>query len=667
MSSTESKRERLLALREKLSRVPQRPGVYIHKDDKAKVLYVGKAKNLQSRLRSYFTGLERQGPKTQALVAKINDFEVILVDNENESLVLENNLIKHHKPPYNFLLRDDKTYPYLKINLKDPWPKLIKTRQRKNDGALYFGPFTTGSGLDALMALIHKHFPLIKCTPNVFRTVTRPCNYYEIKRCLGPCKLPVDRALYMGVVDDVISILQGRTNDVLRSLKKEMKTVAEALNFERAAQLRDQISAIENLQRQQSVALEPGFDADIVGCFWHTESASFYVSTIRDGKLVGGTGFVLRRPLDEIFEDDVESEHEIAYRREAVEAFLCQYYQSHDAPPRVYVPCASTILQQGERDRIAHFLRLTTREEQPIELFWEEKLRERPRDKVKKSLKDAIETLFALTTENARNRLQEELRVDEAGVNLMQGLKDFLNLPQMPLRIECYDISTFQGAQTVAAGVVFKNGRPAKSDYRRYIIRDTTGQDDFASLREVMRRRFKQDTYVDPPDCLVIDGGEPQVREVGHALKSLGLDTICYFGLAKSRTKREFASSEVLSSEERVVLPQREDGHADPSEPPITKILKRGSPEFRLLTQVRDEAHRFAISFHRKRRERAGFKSVLNSVEGLGPKRRKKLFTVYPNFTEMRAASADEIATRVGIPLAVAEKLKSILSERREN
>lgn len=667
MSSSRDRNERIQILREKLGNVPQKPGVYLHKDAKAGILYVGKAKNLQARLRSYFTGLERHGPKTQALVAKIQDFDVIIVENESESLVLENNLIKHHKPPYNFLLRDDKTYPYLKVNLKEDWPRVVMTRQRKNDGALYFGPFTTGSGLSALLAIIHRYFPLIKCTPNVFKTVSRPCNYYEMKRCLGPCKLPVEQKVYRAVVNDVVAILQGRTGEVLKSLKRDMKSASENLAFEKAAELRDQIQALENLERGQSVALVPGFDADIVGDFWQGDSVAFYVSILRDGKLVGGKGFVLKRQLDEIPSEETE-ERDRSYQKEALEAFVCQYYQNNVAPARIYIPSGIRIFNEDERDRIEKFVGLTRNEKeesQQVVVEWDENFaKEKTRDKVKRVLLDGLETLCRLTCENARNKLQEELKVDEAGHNLLRGLQTLLGLPQPPSRLECYDISTFQGAETVASQVVFKNGRPAKSEYRHYIIRDTVGQDDFASLREVMRRRFNPEKYTEEPDCLVVDGGEPQVREVGRMLKVLGRDNMCFFGLAKSRTQKNFASSEVLQSEERLVVPYRAEGELDPNMPPKTIVLKQGSPEFRLLTQMRDEAHRFAITFHRKRRDKASFRSLLNSVEGLGPKRRKKLFSVYPSFSEMKQASAEDISRQVGIPLRVAQSLKEVLESK---
>lgn len=657
----ESAHERLTRLRQKLGSVPQKPGVYLHKDEKSSVLYVGKAKNLQARLRSYFTGLDRHGPKTEALVSKIHDFEVIVVDNENESLVLENNLIKHHRPPYNFLLRDDKTYPYLKLNRGEDWPRLLLTRQRKNDGALYFGPFTAGAGLSSVLAVINRFFPLVKCTPAVFKSVTRPCNYYDVKRCLGPCTLPVERADYMAIVDSVIAILQGRTGEVLRKLKSEMKTASAELQFEKAAGLRDQIAALEKLEEQQGVSLEPGFDADIIGDFWNTEAVSFYVSQVRDGKLVGGKSFVLRRVLDEVPEEG-GLDAERSYQHEATRAFICQYYQNNTAPARVLVPNGEALVSADVCSEIEVFVGKTFPEDVKFvpEFHWNTSFpKAKSRDKVVRALWQGVAGLCKIAIENAQNRMQEEMRIDEDGQKLLLGLQQLLSLPALPMHLECFDISTFQGAQTVAAGVVFRKGRPAKSDYRRYIIKETTQQDDFASLREVVRRRFTGDKALEIPDCLVIDGGEPQVREVGRVLKTLGLSHICYFGLAKARTERNYASSTVGGSEERVVLPARDEGgEANPELAPTTKVLRRGSAEFRVLTQIRDEAHRFAITFHRKRRDKASFRSILNSVSGLGPKRRKKLFAVYPSFDEMRKASAEDIAKSVGVPLAVAQNLK---------
>ena len=662
-------RDRLDLLRSKLALVPQSPGVYIHKDAQSKILYVGKAKNLQSRLRSYFTGLDRHTPKTRALVSRIHDFEVMMVDNENESLILENNLIKHNKPPYNILLRDDKTYPYLKMTTEEKWPRLVQTRRRKNDSALYFGPYTSGGELYGVLSVINRFFPLVKCTPNVFRTVTRPCNYYDIKRCLGPCKLPVDPAEYQKVLDNVIGILRGKTNEVVAKLKAEMQADAAATLFERAGQLRDQIKALENLSGQQSVVLQPGLDIDIVCSFWHTEQVSFYVALLRDGKLVGGESHIIKRLVDEV-EDATAEERERMAHQNTLSAFLCQFYGRREIPRMICVPEGDEFLSTPTKESVEGFISGIKKNKLEdstarVQFLWNQKLplEKEHKGKQEKLLRESFVGLCRTTCDNARNRMQEELRVEEKNQSLMLGLQSILKLDRMPAWIECYDISTFQGAETVASGVVFKDGKPSKADYRKYIIKGVVGQDDFASLREVMRRRFKEERRTQIPDVLLVDGGEPQVREVGWTLKSMGLDGITFVGIAKSRTTRDFRSSQVASSQERLVIPARVNGELKPDLTPETRFLAQSSPEFRLVTQLRDEAHRFAITFHRSRRDKVTVKSVLQTISGLGPKRRKKLMDVFPSFTEMRAASAEDIASKANLPLALANKIKESLAE----
>jgi excinuclease ABC subunit C len=669
----EKQQTRLERLRQKLAAVPQLPGVYIHKAPDGKILYVGKAKNLQSRLRSYFTGLERHSPKTRALVAKIEDFDIIVVDNENESLLLENNLIKHNKPPYNILLRDDKTYPYLKINLQEPWPRLLKTRRRKNDGALYFGPYTNGGQLHNLLSVINRFFPLVKCPPSIFNTVERPCNYYSIKQCLGPCKLAVERRDYLKIAEAVVAILRGRTLDVVRELKKEMADSAAKLMYEKAAGLRDQVRALEGLGEQQSVTFAPGMDVDVIGSYWHSDLACFHVAIVRDGKLVSGENIVLKIGIDDVEGAESACEKENANRERVIVTFLCQYYSRREIPPAVCIPCADKIVPAQRFDAVKWFLNDTSasRVSQGLESVSLKAVYENADKAIKellgvkchKELKESFYSLCNLCDENARNRFQEDLQMDEKSRTMVVGLQTFLQLEKLPVWIECFDISTFQGAETVASQVVFKDGKPSKSDYRKYIVKDVVGQDDFASLREVMRRRFKEERRTEIPDLLLIDGGEPQVREVGRMLKSLGLDPVAFVGIAKSRTARDFTSSAVSASSERLVVPIRdESGELLPDKEPRTFLLRPGSAEFRLVTQLRDEAHRFAITFHRKRRDKSSTRSILTSIKGLGPKRRKKLLETFASVADIAAASAAEIAKAAGISLALGQEIKEILS-----
>ncbi len=676
--------DRIEYLRSKLGLVPQSPGVYIHKDEGGKILYVGKARNLQNRLRSYFNGLERHAPKTRALVSRIADFEVMVVDNENESLLLENNLIKHNKPPYNILLRDDKTYPYLRLDLAEAWPRLLHTRRRRNDGALYFGPYASGAELYKVLGVVNRFFPLIKCPPSVFRTVSRPCNYYDIKRCLGPCKVDVDRAHYMAHVDSVVAVLRGKTRDVVERLRKEMLAAAEASDFERAATVRDQIRALEGLSDKRAVSLQPGFDADVT-CVWvHAEKVSFYTALMRDGKLVGGESHVVDSAV-EVPDDSHEAREtgdarsaEHASRAEMLGQFLGQFYSRREVPDLVCLPDAKGLFSPDEVKAMEHFLGEMRKQRQGGEAGIDTGRvrvvlgREMPdarktgaKGEALRLLREGYEGLLETCEENARNRLLENIQLDEKSQAMLTGLQDFLGLEKLPSWLECYDISTFQGADTVASGVVFRDGKPRKDEYRRYIIKEVSHQDDFASLREVMRRRFKEERRNEVPDVLFVDGGEPQVREVGYVLKSLGLDHVCLFGIAKSRTERGFQQTAVKASSERIVIPVHENGLLRPEAHPQTRVLQPGSPEFRLVTQLRDEAHRFAITFHRSRRDKSTKKSILQTIKGLGPKGRRALLDAFGSPAAIGAASVDELVAKAGLKRNVAEAVILALAGRK--
>lgn len=673
--------ERMAALREMLAKVPTSPGVYIHKSADGKVLYVGKAKNLQNRLRSYFSGLERHTPKTRALVGRIHDFEFIVVDNENESLLLENNLIKHHRPPYNILLRDDKTYPYLKVTVEETWPRVLQTRKRRNDGGVYFGPYSNAAELQATQSVIQRFFPLVKCTPNIFKTVTRPCNYYHTKKCLGPCKIAVDGSEYRALVDRVLELLAGKTKDLSQKIRSDMTQAAMAMNFERAALLRDQLKALEKLSQQQSVTLLPGFDADVIDFSWSQEVAAVYIAVIRDGKFVGGNSHLIRDGLAKVssfFEDNEERNGpDFNGQAEFVHQVLGQFYSNHEIPKSLFLPSCEKLFTEVQKSDLHSLLNAielekALRQDRPriiTKIHFHSKPDELTglRGPTKKIFAQAFEGLCAMVSENVKGKLQDSLNADETDQKRMFALQSFLSLGTLPLWIECFDISTFQGGSTVAAGVVFKNGRSSKSDYRKYIIRDVLGQDDFASLREVMRRRFKDERRHEIPDLLLVDGGEPQVREVSWLLKSLGLDSVPLYGIAKSRTERNFRSEKVNVSSERIVIPHRDSaGLLCPDQPTDVRYLQRGSLEFQIVTQIRNEAHRFAISFHRKKRDRKSLRSLLVEVPGLGPKRRKKLLLAFGSVEKIAQASEAQLIELGSLPINVAQAVVRFFKQNAE-
>lgn len=663
------KLERFKELKAKLELIPQKPGVYIHKNQKNEVLYVGKAKNLRARLKSYFNSIEQQSLKTRALVEKIYDYEVIVTENEYESLLLENNLIKHNLPPYNILLRDDKTYPYIKISINEEWPRLILTRKRKKDSCLYFGPYTIVGQIHQVLNIINRFFPLVKCTPTVFKTVSRPCNYYDIKKCLGPCKLPVSKEEYNTHLENVIAVLNGNTKQITKKIREEMHIASNKQEYEKAAILRDQYNALANLNTHQIVSLDIPIYTDIIGYCWNNDLAVFYITFIRNGKLVGGKSIIVK---DILFVSTQENMQE-----DIISSFICQYYSKNEIPDYILFPAAKEFFSNENFNNINKYIlqqkslaisqtdssyQASIRTAYDIFSVASNEFLKNIKDDFKllgmNNYKKIFEDLAKMSLTNAENKFQEQIKIDENSVVLLNDVKNVLGLSVMPRYIECFDISTFQGAQTVASQVAFKDGVVYKSGYKKYIIKEIVGKtDDFASLREVMRRRFKNLDFI--PDLVVIDGGVPQIREVGWVLKSLGLEQIAFVGLAKARVQNNFNESNVTSSQERIVIPARnEGGELLPSAPMSTIVLKEGTPAFRLLTQLRDEAHRFAIQFHRKKRDQASMKSILFNINGLGAKRRKQLLEVYPDISQVLTENLNEVAKKTKIPLNILMELR---------
>lgn len=664
----------LKILRKKLLQIPKKPGVYLHKDINGEILYVGKAKNLYNRLKNYFTGVENHSPKTKALVAKIHDFEVIVTENEYESLLLESNLIKHNQPNYNVLLRDDKSYPYIKIDINENWPRVTISRKRKTDGSLYFGPYSASGQVNQLMNMINRFFPLIKCTPMVFKTVTRPCNYYDIKRCLGPCKLNVSKDEYILHLNSVIDILNLKYKDISVKLKKEMQNAATQMNFEKAAILRDQLKALENLSSNQSVTLDIEIDIDILGSYWNDDITIFYVTNIRNGKVISGNSYPIKHLTEEPLEDG-QTNLNTEEKERIYSAFICQYYQRKSVPSSVIFENSHHILSDSNIKIINEFLNA----QRNIQLENEDKINNnflfftKKEDYIKykrynsKNFVYKLKDLTNLSNQNAENKFHEITKLDENSNIMMLELQKFLELKSLPKLIECYDISTFNGSETVASQVTFKNAKALKSSYKKYIIRDIINHnDDFASLREVIRKRFKDHNNFKLPDLIIIDGGTPQIREVGFVLESLGLSLLPIVGIAKARVEKNFSSAKIINSYERIVIPKRsKNGEILPNEKPETKVLKQGSPEFKLVTQIRDEAHRFAITFHRTRRDKKSMKSEILNIQGLGAKRRKKLIELYPDLKKLGELNIEIIYEKTKIPVNILQKIIEKINQKK--
>lgn len=648
--------ETIKTLRAKLKNTPENPGIYIHKNASQDVLYVGKAKNLYNRLHSYFYSFQSQSMKTQSLISQIHDFDFVVTQNEQEALILENNFIKHNKPPFNILLRDDKTYPYLRINIKDPWSRVTLVRRKKSDDAIYFGPYVEPGKLDTALTVIHRYFPIVKCSPYTFKTVTRPCNYYDIKKCLAPCHKSVSKDEYNSYISSIIEFLSGKTTLLRKKLRDEIYIHAKKLEFEKASILRDQLLAIEDFEKEKSVSLHANIDFDIISGKIENKILSIYFAHIKSGQVVGSQGFLVQTNTSFLYDNL------LLYQSGLFRSAILRFYDTHSPQKNVIILDDENIIQTNELNEIRLIL---NKSDENIRLYEKDEFK-----KVLTSLSltkrsiliKQFDKLCETIETNALIKLEDALKVEESSLKRLKQLKQILELKTIPHYIECYDISTFQGSETVASQVVFREGQASKKDYRKYVIKDVIGKnDDFSSLREVFRRRFRDFQNENTPNLIVIDGGAPQLREVLKTLQSLEVTGLNVIGIAKSRVQRNFSSKDIKSSKERIVLPIKNKTN-DLDFKKIT--LQQGSPEFQILTQLRDEAHRFAITFHRKRRSQSSKKSLFNSIKGLGPKRKKKLFEVTKDINFLLKIDSKELAIKTKIPIHILKALKDAIKNK---
>ena len=607
--------ERLSA---KIAAVPTEPGVYLLKDRAGKVIYVGKAKSLRPRVQSYFRGGDERH-QVQFLVRRVGDLECLVTRNEKEALILENNLIKQYKPRYNIRLKDDKSYVSVKITSSDPWPRVLVTRKIARDGSRYFGPFHSASAVRDTLDVIRKVFPLRTCSDPVFRNRTRPCLEHQIKRCLGPCVLPVDRAEYEQHLRAVTLLLEGKDSQLRTMLQKRMREASAEMRFEDAARLRDQLRAIEKTGERQGAVRHGGGDCDVFGLYREGGCIEAQVLMIRSGKLTANQSFGFA---------DWELPDE-----EVLSSLLTQFYQGERfVPDEILLP-----LDIDDAEPRAELLR--ERKGRIVTI-----LVPRRGEKVR---------LVELAKANARQAFLERRDDEERSEKTARELQDRLQLRNPPKRIECVDISTFQGGETVGSVVSFDEGRSDPGRYRRFRIRTVVGTDDFASMREVLERRLRAGLEKnDLPDLLVIDGGRGQLGVATAVCTDLGITSLDVVGLAKMRVERSPTSPEIERLEERVFLP----GRVNPV------ILARNSSALFLLQRVRDEAHRFAITYHQKLRDRARLHaSPLQAIEGIGDERRRALLRHFGSLTRVRAARIEEIEALPGFGRALAERIKRAL------
>ncbi|HQK42453.1 MAG TPA: excinuclease ABC subunit UvrC [Anaerolineaceae bacterium] len=609
-----------------LNTLPEKPGCYLMKDSAGTIIYVGKAINLKNRVRSYFHESADHAFKTRQMVKKIADIDIIVVNSELEALILEMNLIKEHRPFYNVRLKDDKRYPYIKIHWADDFPKLSITRQMVEDGSRYFGPYTSVWAVHQTLDILRKIFPYLTCAREITGKDPRPCLYYDIKLCSGPCIGAIDKSAYRQMIDDLSKFLEGKTDPVVKRLQSEMQSASENLNYERAAALRDQIQSIEHVVERQKIISDDQKDTDIVALARNKGDACVQIFFVRSGKLIGREYFILEGTEDE--------KNEVILRE-----FIKQFYsQAAFIPNRVLLPA------EVEEARIIKEWLNTRRAGEKIEI--QVPKRGKNKSLVEMAEENAVETLKALQTRWKADKDRQHQALAE--------LQAALNLPEPPNRIECYDISNTMGTASVGSMVVFEQGVANKKLYRRFNIRGVEGPDDFASMEEVLRRRFnhyhtaqsEKDlpgktpdlSFSILPDLLIVDGGKGQLGRAVKVISEQGLDgRFKLVGLAKQ--------------EEELFLPGQSN----------SVRLEERSQGLYLIQRIRDEAHRFAITAHRSRRGKIGLTSRLDAIPGLGPARRKELILRFGSIEAILAAKPEEIAGIKGISLQLAQQIKAQL------
>jgi excinuclease ABC subunit C len=592
----------LTSITEKLGHLPARPGVYLMRDKGGKVIYVGKANDLRSRVRAYFNSSDERC-QVEFLVRRVEDVETLVTSNAKEALILENNLIKQYKPRYNIRLKDDKSYLSIKVTTQHPWPRIFATRKIVKDGNRYFGPFSSAVAARETIDIIEKHFLLRNCTDHNFRNRSRPCLQYQIKRCWAPCVLPVSQEEYREQVRQAMLFIEGRQQELIAELKKKMQERAEALEYEAAAKIRDQIQAVEKTLEKQRMVSHWGADQDIFGLYREGGFIEVQVLLVRQGKLTGNQSYSL---------EDLEFPEE-----EIMAGLLTQFYQGHRfIPDEILLPVTL-------EDREAREEYLGDRKGKKVNILVPQRGDKRQ--------------LVEMAAENARQSFFERHDQEKAREKMLQELQSQLRLKTYPHHIECYDISTIHGAHAVGSMVTFINGEPDKTRYRHYRIRSidpSSGGDDFGMMLEVLKRRFSRGKEeADLPDLVVVDGGKGQLAMALAAMREVGVSGVDAVGLAKMRVQAAARSATIERLEERVFLPRQSN--------PV--ILKRNSNALFLLQRVRDEAHRFAITYHKKLRTKQTLYSALDRIPGVGGVRKRALLRAFGSIKRIEEATLEDL------------------------
>jgi excinuclease ABC subunit C len=596
-----------MTLDEKLQNIPAQPGCYLHKNAKGEILYVGKARNLRSRVRQYFQNSRPLDTKTQELVARITDLEIIVTDTEAEALILESNLIKQHQPRFNVRLRDDKSYPHLKLTINEDFPRIFKTRRVEKDGAAYFGPYLPASLADKTVSLINREFQLRTCSAEVYelyKRAGRPCMEYQIKRCAGPCQKDLCKPEeYREAANDVLLLLEGKDRELAENLEERMRTASDEMRFEMAAKYRDLLRTVRALSEHQKMMTKFEEDIDIFGYYREANQLALHLFTMREGRIVGRREFY----WEDVSVDGFDP-------AEFLGSVLEQYYTiGNYVPLEIHVP-----VDWPDRELLEEVL--SSKRGKRVQILDPQRGRKRE--------------LIDLVEKNAKLGFEQRFRVIKPDwTRVLSELQEILSLPGYPRRIESFDVSNIQGSENVAAMVVCEEGEMKKNAYRKFIIRTVEGADDFASMREAVSRRYsrllREEKQI--PDLVFIDGGKGQLSASAAALHEIGLADLPLVGIVKPRGRHEEIS--------HLLVKGREDE-------PI--FLEKTSPVMRLIRMIRDETHRFAVSFHRQRRTMRDFQSELTSIPGVGEKLKERLLRNFGSLRRVEEATVAELRPFVG-------------------
>jgi excinuclease ABC subunit C len=610
-------------LDQKIARLPINSGVYLFKDKKGTILYVGKAGNIKHRVSSYFQRVGGKDVKTLAMLGKVAEIDTIVTDTEKEAFILENNLIKEHRPRYNIKLRDDKNYPCLRLTIEEEFPTLCIVRRIKKDRSLYFGPYPSATSLRETLKLIRRLFPIRTCLDTKFTSRLRPCINYEMGRCLGPCCDKTDPTQYREVVNQVRMFLEGKNRDLVERLEKRMEGESERLHFEAAAKIRDQIQHIETVIEKQKIVSGDFVDQDVIGFHRQDHTVIVHPLFIRAGKLLGGKGFTL--PSSGLPDEEILS------------SFLHQYYREGRFIPE------QILLPKGV----------------PEQNLIEERLADLKGKKVRilVPVRGDRKHLLQMASENAEKYLHSEAELERDQQKMLEALKEKLHLRRTPRRIEAFDISNFQGGHAVGSMVFFEDGRPNKEGYRHFKIRTVEGADDYGMMYEVLLRRYQKAVEEgDYPDLVLLDGGRGQLNVAQEVFKELEIKEIDLVSLAKERIVPGTRAARYGKTEEKIFHPQ----YKEPFR------LGRQSSVLHFLDRIRDEAHRFAITYHKKMRSKETIRSAIGNIEGIGKVRERELLKHFGSVGEIKKASLDDLAKAPKMDEKLAQKVYAFFREDDE-